>query len=490
MKTNINNTISVQEYPLPSSLGMERQVLADAVASPEALDDVLNIVPVEAFSSEARQLLWRTISDIWAKGDVVDGPTLCARCGEAYIAEIVAPCADGTQQGALRREAVQHAILLRDAYIRRRAYFGAADLLKAAADQTKNGTDLCAYAEGIVQSILNDFGAEGEVPLDVAVDKTIAGIEERRQLAAEGKQWRAVTGFPSLDYFLFGGFEPGTLIVLAARPSVGKTTFLLQMAVSAARNGFPGTIFSLEQRTEELVQRMMLGYGRISPVALAEGYVNQAELDEVASDLRKLPVYINDQSRRLEDVVARLTRQVRKGRCKVAFIDYLGLMAMSMDGREPLYQRISIITSTLQATAKRLQIPIVLLSQLNRDSAREDRPPELHDLRDSGSIEQDAEVVIMLSNEKAINPDTGLRDLNLWLRKIRKNGRDKCIRVRPNKTYSWFTEVGICEGNGPGTSLNKADDLPALDDEVPAKEPELEFEDHENAENVDAETGK
>lgn len=168
-----------------------------------------------------------------------------------------------------------------------------------------------------------------------------------------------------------------------------------------------------------------------------------AQFTDATEGLRGLPIYINDHSRTMEEIIARMTIETRAGKCRVAFVDYLGLMDISTGWRESLNQAIGKITGELKATAKRLKIPIILLCQLNRDAARADRAPELYDLRDSGSIEQDADIVMMLETDEAIEPTTGLHDINIWLRKNRQYKKDICIKVRPNKTYSHFEEISV-----------------------------------------------
>jgi replicative DNA helicase len=140
--------------------------------------------------------------------------------------------------------------------------------------------------------------------------------------------------------------------------------------------------------------------------------------------------------------VARITVLNKQGKCDAAFIDYLGLISQAQaDSRTPLYQVIGQITGTLKATAKALRIPIVLLCQLNREAAKQNKSPQLYNLRDSGSIEQDADVVLMLNQ----TPGPRLPDLEVWVRKNRQGEKDFGILMRPNDNYTDFKELCIIQ---------------------------------------------
>lgn len=433
-----NRVTSIQEYQLPKTSDLERQLLADVVASPEAVGDVMRIITEDAFTSDDRKSIWNSIVDIFNHGEGLDMTAMFARCGDAFLNE----CVTSGVLGGTPRSAMQHAMYLRDAAARRRGYFAAVEMLRATTETTRTIEDICAMAEGLGREVQGSAAVVSEIPLDLVLDKIDAEMAERRQLTSEGKLYRVPTGFTALDWNTYKGWGPGQLIVLAARPSVGKTALMLKFARTAAESGFPVGIFSLEMTAEELGQRLLYSTGEVLPTDINTGRVAQSQYDAAAAQLKRLPIHINDTSRSLEEIIARMSINARAGKCKIAFIDYLGLMNISTGYRENMNQAIAKITGELKAAAKRLRIPIILLCQLNRDTARGDRAPELYDLRDSGAIEQDADIVMMLESDKAEEPTTGLRDILIWLRKNRQYKKDVCIRVRPNKTYSDFEEVG------------------------------------------------
>ena len=454
-----NIITSIKEYPLPNTSDLERQLLADIVASPEAIGDVMRFVAEDSFTNDERKGLWRAALNLFNRGEVVDMTTMLNVCGDDFVNECIVP----GKIGDTERMAVQHAIHLRHAAARRRAYFAAVEMLRASMQSEKTTEELCTIADGLSREVQGEITIVNEVPLQDILREIKADIKEQRRLQAEGKSFRVPTGFPALDWNTYGGWLGGQLIVLAARPSVGKTALMMKLARAASQGGFPVSVFSIEMTRKELAQRLLFSTGMVSPLEMCTARISDEQLEEACALLEKHNIGVNDLSRNVEEIIARMSIQVRAGKCRVAFIDYLGLMNIATSWRENASQAIGRITSELKATAKRLNIPIILLCQLNRDAAKGDRAPELYDLRDSGSIEQDADIVLMLENEEAYNPETGLRDINIWIRKNRQYKRDVCIRVSPNKTYSDFKEVGVIDNpeiaaaamNGSGSGDGK-----------------------------------
>lgn len=459
----MNNTraISISEFALPESRDMEQQVLTDAVAAPEAIGEMMRYINADSFTSDQRKHLWNSMVTMYGRGEIIDMTTMLTVEGAAFVTE----CITSGKSGGSARTALQHAVYLRDAAARRRTYFASIDLLRASTDTQNSETDLCAMAENLGTTIQGATGQTHEKHISEVMDKIENEMDEKEKMTAEGKKLRVTTGINSLNWYTYGGWRNGQLIVLAARPSVGKTALMMLFARSSAEAGHNVSIFSLEMSDDELGQRLLYASGKVEPVDLVTGRLQRETFKEVADKIRKLPIYVNDSSRQLEEIVARMVIQRHAGKCDIAFVDYLGLMSIATGYRENMNQAIAKITGELKSLAKRLKIPIVLLCQLNRDVAKGDRAPELYDLRDSGAIEQDADIVLMLENEKAINPDTGLCDINIWLRKNRQYKKDICVRVRPNKTYSDFTEVDISMPEAKPESINETITKELFDDD-------------------------
>lgn len=426
-----NKYPQILDIELPNSAEVERLVLADAVTSREMLADIIPLIDESYFSSPARCRIWTQIVDRFNRGYPLDMVTAHQLFKEDFNNEIAPKLVDaGTTYTTLL-----HARQLRQVAAQRRAYNAATAFLSQALQSGATEEEILASVE--------QFGRAVEGPAPLIGDKYLCDVladvkaeaKEVEKAAKEGKSFRISSGFQFMDMALNGGFKAGQVIVLAARPSVGKTAVMLQMAKSAAAAGNPVTIFSLEMTAEELGERLLFSTGKVRPFELSQGTMQWDAYTQGEGQIIDLPIYINDFSRSLDELVCRLGQAVKQGRCKIAFIDYLGLISDALNfGNAKLYQMIGKITGTLKATAKRLRIPIVLLCQLNRMQALEKRAPELYDLRDSGSIEQDADVVLMLEAK----PEE--KRLYAWLRKNRNGKKEIAFVLRPNETYSAFEE--------------------------------------------------
>jgi len=420
----------ILDIPFPDTTELERQVLADAVSFPETIGDILPLVHPDFFTTTARREIWNTITKYYNEGKPIDVTTIGTIHGPAFMEEIYRKMNDSTPSGQL-----YHASILRDGAAKRRAYFAATTFLQNAISQKSTEQDILAAVEQFQRTVEGPAPLQNEAQLSAILNRIGEDIQDNAIAKKEGKAIRITTGFRQLDWWTYQGFAPGQLIILAARPSVGKTAVMLHMAKCAAKAGHPVYICSLEMTASELGQRMLFSTGKVTPKQVSNGDVDWQAFELANGELAPLPIYINDFSRSLDELVTRITQSVKQGHCKIAFIDYLGLIQDTISfGNTKLYQIISRITGTLKALAKRLGIPIVLLSQLNREQVKEKRAPELFDLRDSGSIEQDADIVLMLEPK----PDEGR--IYMWLRKNRNGKKDEALVLVPNSTYSSFEE--------------------------------------------------
>ena len=219
------------------------------------------------------------------------------------------------------------------------------------------------------------------------------------------------SGFIDLDKLTFG-FRPSEMIVLAARPSMGKTSLALNIAenavMSKSNSPVPTLFFSLEMSSEQLAMRLLCSRSGVDMTKLRNGFIPRSELSNlstVANELKKAPLWIDESSGiSITEMRAKARRMYNKHKLGLIIIDYLQLLGSS-DARTPREQQISEISRGVKAMAKELSVPVIVLSQLNRDSEKEKRQPKLSDLRESGSIEQDADVVLMLSKRRDNDED-------------------------------------------------------------------------------------
>lgn len=423
------------DIPFPKTEDIERTVLADAVSFPEEFGDIFPIINQDFFTAPSRRGIWETLVEQYNKGKPIDIASVGAICGKPFIDEVVPYL--GQTGGAY--SVLQHAALLRDGAAKRRAYYAAITFIQEAVKPGSTEKDIISSVEQFSRSV------EGPAPLqcDAGLAAVLNNVGDELQKAAtakaNGESVKITTGFKQLDWWTYQGFSGGQLIVLAARPSVGKTAVMLSMAKAAAKAGNPVQIFSLEMTEEELGQRLLISTGKISQRDIASANVDWNAFEEANGELATLPIFINTFSHTFDEIVSRITQAAKQGRCKICFIDYLGLIQdlINLGPNNNLTRVITRITGALKSLAKRLKIPIVILCQMNRDQVREKRSPELQDLRDSGSIEQDADIVLMLE------PEPEERRLLMWIRKNRNNKRDEALILVPNETYTVFEEGNV-----------------------------------------------
>ena len=229
-------------------------------------------------------------------------------------------------------------------------------------------------------------------------------------LMKKGELTGVTSGFKDLDSMTFG-FQRQEMIVIAARPSMGKTSFALNIAEAAAlpkpgkADPVPTLVFSLEMSSSQLALRMLCSRARVNIKLLRDGLVGRDgrevnALGQAAEEFKKAPILIDDSSNlTIMEMRAKARRIYARKKLGLVIVDYLQLVSGS-DPRAPREQQVAEVSRGLKAMAKELDLPVIVLSQLNRSSEKENRTPRLSDLRESGSIEQDADVVIMLSRPK------------------------------------------------------------------------------------------
>lgn len=443
-----NAIVSLSEYPMPNSLTTEVQVIADMVSLPETLLDASRIITPDMFTDDACRAAYETLKQMQKDGMVIDLPSMHGRIERSLLINGVLPMMSNTGSAS---SAIQHYTTLKDFSIRRKCYRKAVELLIGVTG-TSTAQELIGWAGSFADSLRQeaDVGSKAE-HISKVLNNLGEQIEEKQRDKAEGKVLRVPTGFYTLDKLTYGGFNAGNLVILAARPSVGKTAVMLQMARTAATMGKAANIFSLEMTNEELAQRFLYATEKVTPLQMASAEINWQAFEIASAQYASKPIYLSDSLFTEDEIISNITLNVQAGKCDIAFIDYLGLVMLS-DSRELLSNAIAGFTKRLKKLAKACKIPIVLLCQLNRSSASEKRAPQLYDLRDSGSIEQDADIVLMLERDSG---SLDGKDVNMWVRKNRQGSAgDINVEIVGNDTFTAF-----CDKNEPLKPMNYSDDL-------------------------------
>ncbi|MDR1413451.1 MAG: replicative DNA helicase [Puniceicoccales bacterium] len=270
--------------------------------------------------------------------------------------------------------------------------------------------DFIEKAENEIFAISFDRLADGAIPLKKSIDfavNTFQLIRNRKELTG------LASGFTDLDKITFG-FRRGEMIVVAARPSIGKTSLAMNIAENVILPGkgkMPTGVlfFSLEMSSEQLALRMLCGRAGINMTKLHDGFVPKSaenNLNDIANELKEAPLWIDESTNlTILEMRAKARRMCSKEKIGLVIIDYLQLICG--DNRVPREQQIAEISRGVKAMAKELKIPVIVLSQLNRDSEKEKRLPRLSDLRESGAIEQDADLVMILAKQ-TLSDDEGV----------------------------------------------------------------------------------
>lgn len=427
MRTKKLNTLD--DYPIPDTSNYENRLLATIIQDSSLATDIMSLIKREMFFREETKHIWDVFCDMYYKRERIDMLTILPKVNKKfYMANIANAQTEYTSNAVIALS-----LSFIDTYVKRQAYIEAVGILQdtiggAPSDTIKQKFDT------FTRRVTDGIGARiGENSLTIA--------NELADDLAKQSNTRVATHIKTLDYFTYGGFNGGNLVILAARPSVGKTTIAMQIAQNASADENKTLVFSLEMTKKELVQRLMQSTGYISQYELVTKQINWQNYEMAVDSVANEYLVINDESYNIHDIRQKIVTACKSDNVKMVVIDYLQLMK-GANPRLSKNDQVGELTSLLKQTAKQCDIPIVVLSQLSRDSARENRSPQLYDLRDSGAIEQDADLVIML--ERAKDDMGGILDneIDLWIRKNRagKCNFDNPIRLKGNETYSKFIE--------------------------------------------------
>lgn len=416
---------------VPDSRGLECQVLADLVSNPDMIPTVRAYVNETMFSVDAFRQLWAVMNEMAVQGITVDISTVCARTDPGTATAIL------QKTGSTYTGTTDHCRMLVEMATRRLLFTRAYDIMTKAGNPGFDYNSLLSMPGDMVNE-MQDMARRGAEPQSVSdvLNETASEIQDDQEANAIGKRTRIPTGFPMLDKLLFKGFKGGNLAVLSARPSVGKSAVMLQMAVTASRAGFATRVYSLEMTNTETGRRLLCSTGMVTPKAISDK-MNWEDAEKAIGQFDRLPLWFEDRLQTLDEICNDIVLHNQRGQCDIAFIDQLNKIRAT-DPRQSLYMAITERTGRFKSLAMGCKIPIVLMCQLNRNPESEGRSPDLCDLRDSGSIEQDADIVLMMERVTRSREDD---NINMWVRKNR-NGKagNICIKITGSNAFTSFTE--------------------------------------------------
>lgn len=388
---------------VPYAPEAEISVLGGMLMDPEAVPTALEMLTADDFYREANRLIFAGMERLFSAGKAIDPPLLLEHLnqrgeldrigGAIYMAELL----DAVPTAA---NLAYHAEVVRDrALLRRLVKAGQETVADALAESDAPAADRIDRAAHRVFALAMDNDAEGPRPIKLVLTPTFEDIERRQ--GVQGGITGVPSGYPDLDE-MTGGFQKGDFVILAARPSMGKTSIVVGMALHAAiSEREPVAIYSLEMGKEQIVQRMLCHEALVDLGRLLRGRLqpdDYARLATAANHLNTAPIWIDDRSILSITQLRASARRLKAQNPDLRFVvvDYLQLMQGGSDS-ENRNQEISQISRGLKMLAKELGVTMIALSQLSRAvEQRADKRPQLSDLRESGSLEQDADLVMFL----------------------------------------------------------------------------------------------
>ena len=427
----------------PNSIEAEQSVLGAMIIDKEAINSALEIIKPEDFYKEANREIFETMIVLFNKNEPVDLITLSEELkrrgtldnigGVTYLANL-------SSSIATTANIKYYCKIVQEKSILRRLIKSSDDIMGKAFEDTEEVSAIIELAERNIFDITQGSHREGFSPISEVLLNSFAQIEERA--ANKGRLTGLETGFIDLDNKL-SGLQKSDLILLAARPSMGKTALGINIAThSALKSNAKVAIFSLEMSKEQLVQRVISATSHVDLQKIISGNLGDDEWMKVVDSmgpLSQMNIFIDDTAGiSLMEMKAKCRRlKIEKG-LDLILVDYLQLM--QLEGRqESRQQEISAISRGLKALAKEMECPVIALSQLSRaPELRSDHRPILSDLRESGAIEQDADVVLFLYRDEYYNKETELKNIGELIIAKHRNGPTGSIELVWKGEYTKF----------------------------------------------------
>ncbi|WP_276887439.1 replicative DNA helicase [Anaerococcus lactolyticus] len=436
--------------PLPNDFLAEQGIIGSILAKNETFDSVNQIIKPVDFYDSRTQRIYKSIIKMFEKDIKVDEISLISQLkdenilqevgGEEFITEITLSSFYTPNIETYCKTVKEKSLL--------RSLIGASeDIIDSSYKQTDDVSDILAIAENRIFEISQDSHSQGLVRVSETMDETLKQINELT--LADGKITGVATGLDVVDNKL-SGLQNSQLILLAARPAMGKTALGLTMAWNAAKVGKSVAFFSLEMSTYQLNQRLLSMVSLVSLESIINGSIRDDDwtlLIDATKKIVKTDLYVDETPGiRLSEMKSKLKRLKAERGLDLVVIDYLQLM--QADGRQENRQNeIASISRGLKSLSKELNCPILSLAQLSREAdKRADHRPILSDLRESGAIEQDADVVMLLYREDYYDEEVEPNQAKVIFAKHR-NGATGTVDLFFNKQCTTFTDLSLREEN-------------------------------------------
>ncbi|TXH43579.1 MAG: replicative DNA helicase [Actinobacteria bacterium] len=430
----------------PNDALAEQSVLGGMLMSKDAIADVVEVLRTADFYQPAHQTIFDSVLSLYGGGEPVDAVTLAAALqragdlqrvgGAAYLHTLTAKVPTAANAG-------YYAEIVQEKAILRRLVEAGTRIAQAGYAAQGDVEAIVNRAQAEVFDVVNDRTADDYQPLGTLMH---GAFEELESISRRGGGLAGVpTGYTDLDAMTHG-LHPGQMIVVAARPAMGKSTVGLDLARCASiKHKLTSAIFSLEMSRNEIVMRLLSAEAGISLQHMRGGTMSESDWQKLAVQMGRLadaPMFIDDSPNlSMMEIRAKCRRLKQQHDLKLVVIDYLQLMS---SGRkvESRQQEVSEFSRSMKLLAKELEVPVVAISQLNRGpEQRQDKKPMVSDLRESGSIEQDADIVILLHREDVYEPESPRAGEADFIVAKHRNGATGVVPVAFQGHYSRFIDL-------------------------------------------------
>ncbi len=431
----------------PQNLEAEMALLGSIMLRPEALFDIADIINPDSFYSEKHRIIHETMMELFVKRSPIDLLSVSSVLkekgwldqigGNTYLTEVINVVPSSANIG-------YYAEIVQKKYMMRRLIEASDHISQIGYDENKELEEMLDNAEKKLFDVTNFNTAHKFVALK---DELTEAWERLEKLHTDGEGMRGIpTGFADIDFKL-AGFQKSDLIILAARPSMGKTALALDIVRQTAVNhNTPVGIFSLEMSSQQLVDRMLAAQSNVDAWKMRTGKLSRQDdfesIREGLDKLSKAPIYIDDQPGnnilKMRSIARRLKSEKGLG---MIVVDYLQLMVPTQTKNDNVVQQVTEISRSLKNLARELEVPVLALSQLSRAIEQRGGRPRLSDLRDSGSIEQDADVVMFIHREDKYKDEAEKTNIAEILIEKHRNGETGKVELFFNEKKATFQSM-------------------------------------------------
>lgn len=460
---NLKNSLKSSDYGNvpPSDVDIEKSILGALLLEKSAFEKIENVLQAGCFYSDAHNKIFDAILELSRKRQPIDMMTVSDQLKKDQSLDLIGGTfylMGLTSNIGSTAHIEQHSFILIEKYIRRELIRTQYEIRDAAFDESQDLENVIALASKNLDKIdeISNGSIDSQHIRDIA-HKCIKSLDQRTTTAQEGKTIGVPTGFVKLDEAT-AGWQPGELIVIAARPGMGKTALALFHAREAAKADRSVCIYSLEMTSMSLTDRMIVATSNIDANRYKIGKLHDSEynkLNDGLSVVENMDIYIDDNpSVSMKYIRSHARKMKKKGKCDMIIIDYLQLVSMEGSYNQSREQLVAAASRNALIIAKEINIPVLLLAQLSRavEQRAGDKKPVLSDLRESGAIEQDADMVLFIHrpNYYGIDLDgenNDISDMGMYVIAKFRNGSTQDIKFKHNKSLTRFIGEGEYEND-------------------------------------------